>query len=373
MGGVYIHIPFCRQKCNYCNFFSVASKRLRKGFSHALLREINQRKDYLKEEVVNSIYFGGGTPSVLSIQELQNIMDGIASCFQISKKVEITIELNPEDVAEKYIQGLLKMNFNRFSIGVQSFHDDDLQRLSRNHDAKRAIESVRTIKESGSDNISLDLIYGIPGSDDNRWKRNIDHFLELEIPHLSAYALTVEENTPLHWMISKKKFPVVAESTVVKQYDILVDKMAREGYMHYEISNFAKVGFYSRHNSIYWLGGNYAGFGPSAHSYNGMSREWNAKSISGYITGSKGKIVEEREILSEQEKYNEYLLTSLRTIWGCDAEHIENVFGRQRSDNIRNKMVKYIDNELVKRKQNTYFLTEKGMLLSDGILSDLFE
>lgn len=373
MAGIYIHIPFCRQKCNYCNFFSVASVKLREGFHDALLQEIQWRHDYIKKEEVGSIYFGGGTPSLLSISEVDSVMDGLKENFIISGNAEITMELNPEDVNDTYIQALVKAGFNRFSVGVQSFNDYELRKLSRRHSASKAIESIKLIKASGCENLSLDLIYGIPESTNATWKRNIRQFLELDVPHLSAYALTVEEKTPLHWMIRKGKFLQTSEETAARQYEILVDVMKHEGFIHYEISNFAREGHYSKHNSLYWLGGNYVGLGPSAHSYNGVSREWNVGSISGYISGRERHVVSEKEVLGEQDKFNEYIMTSLRTIWGCDLEHVKNVFGNDRASFLEHRMSRFLEKGLLTKKNNTFFMTEKGMFLSDGIIADLFE
>jgi oxygen-independent coproporphyrinogen-3 oxidase len=373
MPGIYIHIPFCKRKCHYCNFFSVASEKLKKGFMDALFREIEQRKDYLGDKKVGSIYFGGGTPSVLSPVEIYNAVFTIYKFYDVAEDVEITIEVNPDDVDKEWVNELGRTQVNRVSIGVQSFHDADLVYLNRLHDAQKAIDAVELLKAAGYENISIDLIYGIPTLGDRQWRRNLERFVELDLPHLSAYALTVEPRTPLHQLIEKKKMLPVDEQQVVTQFRILQEITSQQGYIHYEISNFSREGFYSKHNSIYWLGGHYLGIGPSAHSYNGHSRQWNESSITRYINDQNArKETVEIEYLTEQQRYNEYVMTALRTAWGCDLEHIENVFGKDYREYCFSQATPFLDEGKLERVGNKLFLTMQGKIYADGIAAAMF-
>lgn len=373
MAGIYIHIPFCRRKCHYCNFYSLASIKHRGEFLETLLKEIEIRGEYLQNENVNTIYLGGGTPSLLSKQEINQIITQIKNHFNVHDNVEITLEANPDDLKENKLLQIKDANVNRLSIGIQSFHNDDLKYLNRLHNAEDALNSIEKAKSAGFENISIDLIYGIPGLTIEKWGKNMDVFFNLQIPHLSAYALTVEEKTPLKHFIKQGKLQPPDENESISHFQILMEKIKENGFIHYEISNFAKEGFYSKHNSIYWVGGNYLGLGPSAHSYNGKSRQWNTSNIKKYIDKlSFDEKIYEEEILTEKQKYNEYVMTSLRTSWGCDLKHIENVFGKKYSDYCLKQAEHFIKNDLLILEKTKLFLTTKGKIIADGITAELF-
>jgi len=339
----------------------------------ALYKEIEQQKDYLGDKTVKTIYFGGGTPSVLSQQEIYNSVFEICNVFEVDDDAEITIEVNPDDVDEQWVDELKRTQVNRISIGVQSFNDDDLNYLNRLHNADGAIRTIKLFKNAGYENISIDLIYGIPTLSDEQWKKNLEQFLVLDLPHLSAYALTVESKTALNWLIQKRKAAGVDEKKIASQFRILQEMTAEQGFIHYEISNFSRKGFYSKHNSIYWLGDHYLGLGPSAHSFNGHSRQWNISNITRYIDQVNVKTeVFEKEVLTEEQRYNEYIMTSLRTIWGCDLEHIENVFGNKHKEYCLAQARAFLEEGKLEQKENKLLLTLTGKLYADGIASALF-
>lgn len=374
MAGIYIHIPFCKQKCHYCNFYSTVSLAYRDVFIKALEREIVSRNSYLDDEEVTTIYFGGGTPSMLSSNEITRIIDMLVANFKTSTNVEITLEANPDDLDKENLL-FLKNNtpVNRLSIGIQSFFDDDLNYLHRVHNSERAINSIQCAKDAGFNNLTVDLIYGIPTLTEDKWKENLRIFFDFEIPHLSSYSLTVEQKTALDVLIKKKKLANIDEEQSIKHFNILLKETSEKGFINYEISNFAKEGYYSKHNSIYWLGGHYIGLGPSAHSYNGSTRQWNVLSVKKYCEEpDSSKIIDETEYLSMDQMYNEYVLTSLRTSWGCDIEHIQNVFGNNYSDHFLNTIRKFISEKKITRNKNSFILTNKGKLFADGIASSLF-
>mgnify|MGYP006278561181 CR=1 FL=1 len=351
----------------------MASLKHKKDFINALITEIKSRKDYLMGEKVNTIYFGGGTPSLLQKEELELILAQIDRFHHIEKDAEITLEANPDDLKREKIREIKESPVNRLSIGIQSFFDEDLRYLNRVHSAQEAEDCIRLSKEEGFSNLTIDLIYGIPGLTSEKWLANLEKFHSLDLPHLSAYSLTVEEKTALYQLIKKKKLPDVDENLSIVHFRMLTAFMQRNGYVHYEISNFAREGFYSRHNSLYWMGGNYLGLGPSAHSFNGISRQWNVASIARYIRNDfKKTMIREEEILSAEQRYNEYIMTSLRTHWGCDLEHIQNTFGKKRAAYCLNTSRKYIREGKLMRKGNKLFLTETGKLYADGIASELF-
>lgn len=283
MSGIYIHIPFCRRKCHYCNFFSLASTRYKDRFLEALKEEIYLRKDYLGGHQVQSIYLGGGTPSILKVVEVNSILEFIRKYFPLKENSEITLEANPDDINPELLQDYLEIGINRLSIGVQSFFDDDLQYLNRIHSGSRAVEAVLQAKNAGFTNISIDLIYGIPTLTKEKWKQNLEKAFSLDIPHISAYSLTVEPRTALDLLIRKKKLPGPVEEDFLDHFRILIKMMKEKGFEHYEISNFCRERSYSRHNSMYWNGTHYLGLGPSAHSYNGTSRQWNISNVVQYI------------------------------------------------------------------------------------------
>jgi oxygen-independent coproporphyrinogen-3 oxidase len=374
MAGIYIHIPFCKQKCHYCNFYTVISQKYRDGFISAILKELEQRKNYLNDKHINTVYFGGGTPSMLSVSEIGLIIDKIDMLFMLNKDAEITLEANPDDLDQNKIRELKnETRINRLSIGVQSFNDDDLQYLNRVHTGTQALKSIEVALYEGFHNMTIDLIYGIPTLTDQQWLNNLDTFFRFDLPHLSSYALTVEPKTVLNTLIEKRKMQAISEDQTVRHFEILLEQIEKQQYTHYEISNFAKEGYYSKHNSIYWLGGHYLGIGPSAHSFNGVSRQWNVANMKQYVEFEKtGTTVLEKEVLSKEQQFNEYVMTSIRTSWGCDTEHIQNVFGDAFISNLTSLISRFIDDGRVEKKGPIYYLTNKGKLHADGIAAALF-
>ncbi|MCF8235415.1 MAG: radical SAM family heme chaperone HemW [Bacteroidales bacterium] len=373
MTGIYIHIPFCKQKCHYCNFFSRATLRDKDAFLKALQSEIKNRKDYLNGESVGSIYLGGGTPSLLQKPEIEEIFRHLYKTFQIDADAEITLEANPDDLNRGKLDELKTTPVNRLSIGVQSFHDDDLKYLNRVHNAEQAASSVRNAQDAGFANLTIDLIYGIPGLSINKWEYNLQTFFSMDVPHLSAYSLTVESATALHKLIEKGKMNEPEENESIRHFKMLMERCRKHDFVHYEISNFCREGFYSRHNSLYWVGGNYLGLGPSAHSYNGISRRWNVSSIHKYINELPvANEVFEEEVLSLRQRNNEYIMTSLRTSWGCDLQHIENVFGEMAAEQCLGNAKKFISEQKINKVGNKLFLTDYGKLFADGIAAELF-
>jgi len=374
MAGIYIHIPFCKQKCHYCNFYSTVSLAYRQDYISALTREIKSRQKYLDHEVVNTIYFGGGTPSMFSSDEISYIINLIDFRFNVASDAEITLEANPDDLDKNKLNDIKNYtSVNRISIGVQSFFDDDLQYLNRVHSSKQAQNSIENALKLGFDNITIDLIYGIPNLSNSKWKENLKIFFDYKIPHLSSYSLTVEPKTALDLLIKKKKLENIVESESIDHFKILIEETEKQNFINYEISNFALEGHYSKHNSIYWLGGHYLGLGPSAHSYNGKSRQWNVMNIKKYCEEKQIKnIIDEKEYLSKDQMYNEYVLTSLRTSWGCDIEHIKNAFGEKYSQHFITNITKTIKENNATRNGNIFTLTNSGKLFADGIASSLF-
>ncbi len=374
MAGIYIHIPFCKQKCHYCNFYSTILLKYRNDFVSALTREIASKKAYLEKEKVHSVYFGGGTPSMLSTDEISYIINLIDYRFDVASDAEITLEANPDDLNKDKINDLKNYTpINRLSIGIQSFFDDDLRYLNRVHSSNQAHNSIENVLKAGFNNVTIDLIYGIPTLNNEKWKANLKCFFDYKIPHLSSYSLTVESKTALDVLIKKKKIENIVEAESIEHFKILVEETNKHDFIQYEISNFALEGHYSKHNSIYWLGGYYLGLGPSAHSYNGKSRQWNVMSIKKYCEEDLiENIVEEKEYLNKDQSFNEYILTSLRTLWGCDVEHIKNAFGKKYSQHFIINITNAINENNVIRNGNIYTLTNAGKLFADGIASSLF-
>jgi oxygen-independent coproporphyrinogen III oxidase len=373
MAGIYVHIPFCRQKCHYCNFFSVASLKYKQHLLDALLEEIFLRRSYLAGKEIQSLYFGGGTPSLLEPSEIGRISDGIRKYYSVSKDAEITLEANPDDLDKERIREYMNLGINRMSIGVQSFHDADLDYLNRVHSASQAMNSITDVQDAGFTNVSIDLIYGIPGLTTEQWEENLGIAFKTGVQHISAYALTVEPKTALDLLIKKKKLPPPLEENIVEHFRIMMLKMKENGFIHYEISNFCREGFFSRHNSMYWNGEHYLGLGPSAHSYNGISRQWNISGIIDYMDQIKrGDRYFETEILTPTQHYNEYVMTSLRTMWGCDLHKIEKEFGDKFASRFLSLVPRFLISGHVIEKQGIYYLSDEGKLFADGIASDLF-
>lgn len=372
MAGIYIHIPFCRRKCYYCDFYKTVNTSLKPKFIGALKTEIVQRKSYLENEPVETIYFGGGTPSVLSNNELAEILKTLHDNFVIAHTLEITFEANPDDLSKEYLDEIYQAGVNRLSIGIQSFNDDILKKMNRRHDAVQAVEAVENAAKTGFNDISVDLIYGLPGLTINQWKSDLKKVFELPVQHLSAYHLTYHEGTAFYTWLKKGTLRELSEAESVSQFQALIEMAKEKGFEQYEISNFAKDRKYSKHNSAYWLGVKYLGLGPSAHSFNGFSRRWNIASAESYIKAMEsGLSCSEEEILSENNRYNEYILTRIRTVWGVSIEELKSRFGSEKEEWFLKNIEKYRVTGLVKQQNHIYSLTEKGMFVSDDILTNL--
>ena len=370
MAGIYIHIPFCRSKCAYCDFYSIANIKLIDDFHQALIQEIELQKKYFKDEKIQTIYFGGGTPSILSVKQIEEILNALNRNFNIDKNNEITLEANPDDLNETYLKQIYNLGINRLSIGIQSFNSRDLKLMKRKHTVNQSVESVLLAKKTGFKNISIDLIYGLPDMTMKEWEENIFKAVELKVQHISAYHLTIEPKTVFSKYLEKGKLNLPNEDESVFQFKLLREKLLQNGYLHYEISNFAKDGSISLHNTNYWMGIKYLGLGPSAHSYNLTSRQWNIQNLRVYIDEiSKGKLPNETEILEKNEKYNDYIITSLRTMWGLNTEKIKNEFGEKLKNFFLENSEKLLEKKLLTQNQNNFKLTEKGMFISDNILS----
>ncbi|MGE0078295.1 MAG: radical SAM family heme chaperone HemW [Bacteroidales bacterium] len=373
MSGIYIHIPYCHRKCSYCDFYSVGKKKISEEFSKLIVREIELRKNYLPFGSIETIYFGGGTPSLLPVNQIAEIINGINNNFQISSKPEITIEVNPDDITPEILAQYLKIGINRISIGVQSFIDEELKFLGRRHNSKKAVESIYQINDAGFQNISLDLIYGLPNSTLESWKFNLKKAISLNVQHLSCYHLTYEESTPITRKLRKGSFQLLEEELSIKQFDILRDVTQQNGFIHYEISNFAKEGFISQHNSSYWHGIPYLGLGPSAHSFNIETRQWNPLSIDLWVNGIKeNRCSFQTETIDETNKFNELMLTRLRTIWGVDLDFIANNFSKKYTKHIRTILEKHIKNGNLILENSTIKIPTEKFMISDSIMEDLF-
>lgn len=373
MSGVYLHIPFCKRKCHYCNFYSLASLKHKEEFLKALAKEIYVRHDYLEGRACRSIYFGGGTPSLLDPGEIERILNEVYRCFSFSEDPEITMEVNPDDVSPEKLKRWKSMGFNRISIGIQSFYDEDLVYLNRVHDSRQSAVGSQQIMDAGFTNVSADLIFGMPTLTDERLLENIKKLADFGIPHISAYALTVEPKTALEILIRKKKMKGPVESRIADHFRLTMETMRSLGYIHYEISNFCRENYHSRHNSMYWSGEHYIGLGPSAHSYNGISRQWNVANTSQYIDQvNKNESHFESETLSNIQKTNEYIMTSLRTMWGCSPEKIRREFGDQFAVRSSQSAVRYIKSGDMIEKEGILYLTDKGKLFADGIAAAMF-
>jgi oxygen-independent coproporphyrinogen-3 oxidase len=372
MSGIYIHIPFCKQACHYCDFHFSTSMKKKEEMVLALVKELEFRKDEFQNEVVETIYFGGGTPSVLSINDLQFLIDAVYQNYQVVEKPEITLEANPDDLDEETIIQYANSPINRLSIGVQSFFDDDLQLMNRAHNSEEAKKCL-AVATQHFDNISIDLIYGMPNMSTEKWLKNIETALSFTIPHISSYALTVEPKTALHKMIKSGTISTLDDDLAQQHFHILIDKLQENGFVHYELSNFGKPNYFSKNNSAYWLGKKYIGIGPSAHSFNGKSRSWNVSNNSLYLKAiAENKLPSETEILSKTDQYNEYIMTGLRTIWGVSLDKIETEFGSSYLEYLYQQAEKYISDNLLTVENNILKTTKKGKFLSDGIASDLF-
>jgi oxygen-independent coproporphyrinogen III oxidase len=371
MAGIYVHIPFCKKLCFYCDFYHVVSVNDNSAFIDAMLKEASIRKDYLESETVSTIYLGGGTPSVFSIKDLGTILNHINKLFSIEKDCEISIELNPDDILPAYLEGLKNLNINRISLGIQSWRDSDLKILNRRHDSAQAIKALKDTLDAGFENVTIDLIYGIPGLSLKEWESNLDFSFSFGIKHLSAYHLTFEPGTVFGKMLERGAISEIDENDSVAQFNILIEKAETAGFVQYEISNFGKPGYFSIHNSNYWKQVSYLGLGPSAHSFNGYSRQWNIRDLKGYIKSiNAGKSFYESEELNTKTRFNEYIMTSLRTMWGIDLEYVEKMFEKEGYDYIVNLAGKFKNYGLMKQEKNSLVLTNQGKLISDNIISE---
>lgn len=371
MAGIYVHIPFCKKICSYCDFYKIVAPENKKPLIEAVIRELNTRADYLGAEKIGTIYLGGGTPSVLSVNETESIISAIYKKFRVEENCEITSELNPDDVDFSYMTGLKSAGINRISLGIQSWRDPDLKMLNRRHDSARAAKALTDTFNAGFNNVTIDLIYGLPGMTTSDWEANLDRSLEYEIKHLSAYHLTIEPSTAFWKMKEQGLIEEPDEEESNSQFSLLIDKMDAAGLIHYEISNFGREGYFSRHNTSYWQQVNYLGIGPSAHSFNGYSRQWNVKNVEEYISAvNSGSIFYEKEELDTRTRFNEYIMTSLRTMWGIDLEYVENSFEKEGYDYILNLSGKFRQYGLMKLDKKNLVLTDQGKMISDNIISE---
>jgi oxygen-independent coproporphyrinogen-3 oxidase len=372
MAGIYIHIPFCKQACHYCDFHFVTSLKQGNELVAALVKEIKLQKDYFRGETIETIYFGGGTPSLLGGAEVNLLINTITDIHSVASDAEITLEANPDDLSREKLKSLKQTPVNRFSIGLQSFFDDDLQWMNRVHRSAEAEASVKRAQDTGFENITVDLIYGYPMLTDAKWKHNLERVFELGVPHVSAYSMTVEPRTALASFIKQKKQVPMNEEQSAAQFTAMMDAMRQNGFEHYEISNFCKPGAYSRHNSNYWKGAKYLGIGPSAHSYNGETRQWNIANNTKYMQAlGKGEIPAETEVLTENNRLNEYIMTSLRTMWGLDIDKLNSIAAAS-ANVLLTEAVPFFDKEWIEQKDNIIYLTQTGKLYADHIASGLF-
>jgi oxygen-independent coproporphyrinogen-3 oxidase len=372
MAGLYIHIPFCRKACHYCNFHFSTSLQNRLEVIAAIEREMEMRSNELHEEI-NTIYFGGGTPSLLEIHSLESILNAARNKYKIGSKPEITLEANPDDISKEKAEAWKSIGINRFSIGIQSFAEENLQWMNRAHNAQQSLSAIATIKEAGFDNFSIDLIYGTPGQPKEGWIKDLQTAIDLEVQHLSCYALTVEEKTALHSLINKGELAQVDQDEQAERFEILMEMTNKAGYHHYEISNFAKPGFESKHNSAYWEGISYLGFGPSAHSFNGSKRKWNIANNALYTKSIQANILPlEEEILSKIDVLNEYIMTSLRQSKGIEKKGILQRGGQSRLDEITKLIQPYVATQKVVEDEKGWQLTNFGKFFADGIAAALF-
>ncbi|HEX7494159.1 MAG TPA: radical SAM family heme chaperone HemW [Bacteroidales bacterium] len=371
MAGIYVHIPFCKKLCFYCDFYHIISPVDNSVFIDALLKEASLRKDYLENEIVSTIYIGGGTPSVFSIKELGTILDHIYKLFKVAGDCEITIELNPDDVEPSYLKGLKQHNINRVSLGIQSWRDSDLKMLNRRHNSATAVTALKETLNAGFENVSIDLIYGIPGMSLQEWTSNLDYSFSFNIQHLSAYHLTFEPDTVFGKMLKRGVISEIDDDDSAAQFNILIEKAESAGFIQYEISNFGKPYYFSVHNSNYWKQINYLGLGPSAHSFNGYSRQWNIRDLKSYVKSlDTGKSFFEREELDIKTRFNEYILTSLRTMWGIDLDYIEKMFEKEGYDYVVNLAGKFKEYGLMRQDKKTLVLTNQGKMISDNIIAE---
>ena len=371
---IYLHIPFCKQKCSYCNFHFSTSIKYKEEMISAIKKEISLRKNELENKTLKSLYFGGGTPSLLHVDELKSLIDEVLKHFSFDSEIEITLEANPDDLDQTFLKELSQTPINRLSIGTQSFFDEDLKMMNRAHNSGEAESSIKRAQDFGFENISIDLIYGSPTSGFDIWKKNLRKTIELEVPHVSSYALTIEPKTVLNTWISQGKIAAPKEAEQHEEFFYMTDFLKDHGFDHYEISNFGKPGFHSKHNSSYWKYQEYLGIGPSAHSYNGRNeRSWNVANNQLYINSlHQNKLTKETEILSEKDQFNEMLMIGLRTIWGVDLSSLKEKFSTELLEYFQNEIKNKLEDGILSIENNHLKIPEKHWFLADGIASDLF-
>lgn len=373
MAGIYIHIPFCKRRCIYCDFFSTTQSEKKDAYIQALCKELKQRKDYLENERIDTIYFGGGTPSQLQKKDFEKVFSIINKVYDVNPDAEITIEANPDDLSAEYLESLTALPFNRLSMGIQTFNDHTLRLLNRRHTASQAIDAFKRCREAGFQNISIDLIYGLPGETLEGWEKDLDQALALHPEHISAYHLIYEEGTALWKLREQHRVEEVDEDLSLAFFTRLIHRLKEAGYIHYEISNFCLPDRHSRHNSSYWQGKRYLGCGPSAHSFNLKSRQWNIASLDAYIEGiTNHKKVSELEELDLYTRYNERIITNIRTCWGMPLQTLKEDFGTDLYNYCLEMARPHLEQGTLEIKDGILKLTEEGIFTSDGIMSDLF-
>lgn len=372
MAGIYIHIPFCKTKCHYCDFYKSTDFGAKTDFVSALKQEIVWRKKELGNEKIASIYFGGGTPSVLKTSEIGEILTLISETYQLENDIEITLEANPDDLSPEFVQKLRSTPVNRLSIGTQSFHDRDLKSMNRRHNSRQALQSIETVKSAGIENISIDLIYGLPNQTLEEWEYNVEKAVSLDVQHISAYHLTYHEGTVFYDYLKSGKIKELPDELSLEQFKLLLNRLEKAGFEQYEISNFARNQRYSRHNKAYWERKKYLGFGPSAHSFDHRTRRWNVASLRKYLQAIESNSpFWEYENLTDQDQYNDYMITSLRTKWGISIVYLKEHFPEKFVIHFQKEAQKFIDSNHLKLKNDAYKLSVDGLFISDKIMETL--
>ena len=372
MAGIYIHTPFCKRRCIYCDFFSTTQSEKKPAYVHALCQELDMRKDYLEGEDIETIYLGGGTPSQLSQEELEEIFSTLYNIYKVKDDAEITLEANPDDLTPEYVHMLRTLPINRISMGIQTFQEETLKLLHRRHTAQQATEAFQRCREAGFQNISIDLMYGLPGETLDSWKEDLQQAIALRPEHISAYHLIYEEGTTLWKLKEQHQVEEADEDLSVTLFRTLIDELTRAGYEHYEISNFCMPELHSRHNSSYWTGKKYLGCGPSAHSFNGTSRQWNVASLDKYIHAiQQGKLDYEIEELDIYTRYNDFVITTIRTHWGMSLSQLRSTYGKELYRYCLRMAKPHLEQGVLEMKEDTLKLTKEGIFISDGIMSDL--
>ena len=372
MAGIYIHIPFCKRRCIYCDFFSTTQSEKKPTYIHALCQELEMRRNYLEGEEIETIYLGGGTPSQLTEEELNEIFTSLYNIYKVKEDAEITLEANPDDLTPEYVSMLRRLPINRISMGIQTFQEETLKLLHRRHTACQAIEAFQRCREAGFRNINIDLMYGLPGETLDTWKEDLQQAIVLHPEHISAYHLIYEEGTALWKLREEHQVEEADEDLSVTLFKTLIDELKQAGYQHYEISNFCLLGLHSRHNSSYWTGKKYLGCGPSAHSFNGSSRQWNIASLDNYLKGiASGKPNYEIEELDLYTRYNDFVITSIRTCWGMSLSRLRSEYGEELYRYCLRMAKSHLEQGVLETEEDTLRLTQEGIFISDGIMSDL--